>query len=189
MIIDRLITHIDKTTSMSNLNHSVENRQKLFISLYKTAFPAVARYISRLGGSFDEAKDVFQDALIIYYEKMGAQSLPEKNIGYLVGTSQKLWLQRYRESNRQTPLNNTEIAIDEDQKPADKRLLHFLSTAGKKCMDLLKAFYYDDVPLKDLADSFGYSTVRSVTVQKHKCLEKVRETVKQKALSYADFME
>ncbi len=56
-------------------------------------------------------------------------------------------------------------------------------------MELLKAFYYDDVPLKDLADSFGYSGVRSVTVQKHKCLEKVRESVKQKSLVYDDFME
>jgi RNA polymerase sigma factor (sigma-70 family) len=174
---------------MSNSNHSVENRQKLFTSLYKTAFPAVARYISRLGGSLEEAKDVFQDALVIYYEKMIAKTLPEKNIGYLVGTSQKLWLQRYRENNRQLPINEIDITINEEQKPADKRLLHFLSTTGKKCMELLKAFYYDDVPLKDLADSFGYSSVRSVTVQKHKCLEKVRETVKQKALSYADFME
>ena len=174
---------------MSNLNHSVEERQKLFTHLYKTAFPATARYVSRLGGSFDEAKDVFQDALVVYYEKMVAQSLPENNIGYLVGTAQKLWLQRYRESNRQTPLNDTDIAMDDDQKPAEKRLLHFLSTTGKKCMDLLKGFYYDQAPLTELAGLFGYSGVRSVTVQKHKCLEKVRETVKQKALSYADFME
>ena len=174
---------------MSNSHHLVEQRQKVFILLYKTAFPAVARYISRLGGSFDEAKDVFQDSLVIYYEKMTNQTLPVNGIGYLIGTSKNLWLQRYRKSNRQLPLNEIEVAIDEDQKPADKRLLHFLSTAGKKCMELLKGFYYDQVPLTELAELFGYSGVHSVTVQKHKCLEKVRETVKQKALSYADFME
>ncbi|WP_246230140.1 RNA polymerase sigma factor [Mucilaginibacter humi] len=37
-------------------------RQQLFINLYKKAFPIVAKYVSRMGGSFDEAKDVFQDA-------------------------------------------------------------------------------------------------------------------------------
>lgn len=174
---------------MSNANHSVKQRQQLFIQLYKTAFPATARYVSRLGGSVDEAKDVFQDALVIYYEKMVAQTLPENNIGYLVGTSQKLWLQRYRESNLKSPLNDTDIAITEDETYSDKRLLNFLTRAGKKCMDLLKSFYYDQVPAIELAEQFGYSGVRSVTVQKHKCLEKVRETVKQKSLTYADFVE
>lgn len=174
---------------MSNLNHSFDQRQQLFIHLYKTAFPATARYVSRLGGSADEAKDVFQDALVIYYEKMVAQTLPEKNIGYLLGTAQKLWLHRYRENNRQIPLNTIDVPVNEEQTLADKRLLKFLTTAGKKCMDLLKSFYYDQLPVTELASLFGYSGVRSVTVQKHKCLEKVRETVKQKSLTYADFVE
>lgn len=174
---------------MSKSYHSVKQRQQLFIHLYKREFPAVARYVSRLGGSFDEAKDVFQDALVIFYEKKISHSLPENNIGYLIGTSKKLWLQRYRNSSRQQPLDDIEIAIDEDQKPEEKRLMRYLSTAGKKCMELLKGFYYDQMPLTELADLHGYSGIRSVTVQKHKCLEKVRETVKQKALSYADFME
>ncbi len=174
---------------MSNVHSSVKQRQQLFISLYKTAFPATARYVSRLGGSVDEAKDVFQDALIVYYEKLVAQTLPENNIAYLVGTAKNLWLQRYRETNRQLPLDDTDIAIAEEQTYADKRLLNFLSTAGKKCMDLLKSFYYDQLPSTELAGQFGYSGARSVTVQKHKCLEKVRETVKQKSLTYADFIE
>jgi DNA-directed RNA polymerase specialized sigma24 family protein len=174
---------------MNSLNHSVEQRQQLFIGLYKTAFPAVAQYISRLSGTMDEAKDVFQDALVIYYEKMVTQTLPEKNIAYLVGISKKLWLQRYRENNRQVQLDNIDTPVAEEEKLADKRLLNFLATAGKKCMELLRSFYYDQLPATELADQLGYSGVRSVTVQKHKCLEKVRETVKQKSLTYADFME
>lgn len=75
---------------MSSLNYSVTQRQQLFIALYKTAFPAVAKYVSRLGGTADEAKDVFQDALVVYYEKMVTKSLPEKDVAYLVGTSKKI---------------------------------------------------------------------------------------------------
>ena len=56
-------------------------------------------------------------------------------------------------------------------------------------MKLLKGFYYDQLPLTDIATAFGFSGVRSATVQKYKCLEKVRETIKQKALQYEDFME
>ena len=52
-----------------------------------------------------------------------------------------------------------------------------------------EAFYYDALPVVDVASLFGYSGTHSATVAKYKCLEKVRETVKQKSLNYADFIE
>ena len=56
-------------------------------------------------------------------------------------------------------------------------------------MDILKAFYYDNLPVNKIATLFGYSGVRSATVQKFKCMEKVRETIKEKSLAYEDFIE
>jgi hypothetical protein len=41
----------------------------------------------------------------------------------------------------------------------------------------------------DIAGRFGFSGERSATVQKFKCLEKVRDTIKSKSLSYEDFVE
>ncbi len=174
------ISNIDRTTQ----------RQELFIRLYKSAFPVVAKYISRMGGSFDEAKDVFQDALVVYYEKVVASpALFTNDIGYLVGTAKNLWLKRYRQNNQHIPLDSVDVFDEEPETPSNTRLIRFLETAGKKCMDLLKGFYYDELPLTEMAEQFGYSGVRSATVQKYKCLEKVRETIKQKALVYDDFME
>jgi len=45
-------------------------------------------------------------------------------------------------------------------------------------MDLLQAFYYFKTPMREIAEEFGYRSERSATVQKYKCLEKVRDTVK-----------
>ncbi|MDB4926889.1 sigma-70 family RNA polymerase sigma factor [Mucilaginibacter sp.] len=175
---------------ISNQNHIAEKRQELFTGLYKQAFPVVAKYISRMGGSFDEAKDVFQDALIIYYEKaIAAQTALNNDTAYLVGTAKYLWIKRYKENNQNIPLDNIDCSVDEDEYLSSNRLMRFLETAGKKCMELLKGFYYDKQSLTELANEFGYSGVRSATVQKYKCLEKVRETIKEKALTYDDFME
>lgn len=175
----------------ANNSNNFAEREELFITLYKKAFPVVARYISRRDGSFDEAKDVFHDALVIYYEKIIADpAVPNNDIAYLVGTAKNLWLKRYRENCRNTSLDNLDITLnDNETMPSAQRLMHFLATAGKKCMELLTSFYYDQLPLTDIAEQFGYSGVRSATVQKYKCLEKVRETIKEKALSYDDFME
>ena len=176
--------------AISNIESLPAKREELFIALYKKAFPAVAKHISRMGGSFDEAKDVFHDALVAYYEKMiEAKLIAGNDTAYLVGISKNLWLKRYRAESRQVSLDNFDIDMEEEEHPSENRLMHFLETAGKKCMELLRAFYYDELPLNDIATQFGFSGVRSATVQKYKCLEKVRETIKEKALTYDDFME
>jgi DNA-directed RNA polymerase specialized sigma24 family protein len=174
---------------ISNPDRSAK-QQEFFIELYKKAFPVVARYISRRGGTFDEAKDVFQDALVIYYEKtIAAPSALNNNIGYLVGTAKNLWLKRYRDNSQNIPLDDIDAGYENEEGPSNNRLMRFLETAGKKCMELLRGFYYDQLSLAEIADEFGYSGTRSATVQKYKCLEKVRETIKEKALAYDDFME
>lgn len=167
------------------------HREKLFIKLYKEVFPTAARYVSKMGGSFDEAKDVFQDALVIWYEKTAAGSLTIKSNekAYLTGIAKHLWLKKHKESCRYTPLDGFDAENEDHAQVSDSKLLGFLQTAGQKCMDLLRSFYYDQLPLTDIAEKFGFSGVRSATVQKFKCLEKVRETVKEKAMTYEDFVD
>lgn len=169
-----------------------QQRADFFIMLYKKAFPKIAQYISHKGGSLDDAKDVFQESLIVYYEKTVAGYLQLHNEqAYLMGIAKHLWIKRF---NAKTEVSldevlHQQIAQNEEQQPLTAKLLHYLETAGQKCMDLLKAFYYDQMPVQEVADRFGYSGVRSATVQKYKCLEKVRDTVKEKSLHYEDFVE
>ena len=172
-------------------NRTAEQREKLFTSLYKNAFPIVARYVSKMGGTFDEAKDIFQDALVIYYEKSFECSfeLKTNEKAYLLGIAKHLWLKQHRDNSKLTSVDGLDIESEETAHASDKKILNFLLTAGKKCMDLLRSFYYDGLQLADAAELFGFSGVRSATVQKYKCLEKVRETVKQKALTYEDFVD
>jgi len=172
-----------------NSNRTMD-RQELFTNLYKRAFPTVAGYISRRGGKLDEAKDVFQDALIAYYEQVILTDSPLNNdIGYLVGTAKNLWLKRYGQSNQHLSLDNVDIALPTQESPSSSRLFRFLEIAGHKCLEMLKSFYYDQMSLQEIADEYGYSGPRSATVQKFKCLEKIRASVKQKSLVYDDFME
>jgi len=167
------------------------DREKLFIALYKNSFSSVARYISKMGGSFDEAKDVFQDALVIYYEKAvaGSIAIQTNEKAYLLGISKHLWLRKFKDNVLHAPIDGIDLeAATDEEDYSENKLMHYLATAGQKCMDLLRSFYYDNVPLADAATLFGFSGVRSATVQKYKCLEKVRETIKQKSLTYEDFL-
>jgi RNA polymerase sigma factor (sigma-70 family) len=175
------------------------DREAMFMSLYLESFPAIARHISKMGGSFEEAKDVFQDALVIYYEKTRLDKLVLKQgeKAYLFGIARHLWNKRYKENSNEVSLDQLDNGLDENPGLADSlyeevssvRLLGLLAKAGEKCMQLLSAFYYENLDMETLAKRFGFSGARSATAQKFKCLEKVKETVKQKALQYEDIIE
>ena len=174
---------------------SADVRQQRFIDLYQGAFPAVARFVRRSGGSLEMAQDIFQDTLVIYYEKTMTQATeppPDRQRAYLLGIARHLWIRKYHRTRSEVPLETADVSTwtnEGQETPSRQRLLRFLTVAGKKCMDLLRAFYYDQCPLDEVANTFGYSGVRSATVQKYKCLEKVRNVIKEKSLQYEDFLE
>lgn len=175
------------------------SRETLFMKLYQQAFPLVARHVSKMGGSFEEAKDIFQDALVVYYEKVQVSGVTLKysEKAYLFGIAKYLWIKRYKENSKNIPFDSLELTFNESTDLADTvyeevsslKLMRLLQQAGQKCMQLLSAFYYEKLDMETLAERFGFSGPRSATAQKFKCLEKVKETVKEKSLKYEDIIE
>ncbi len=174
-------------------HQEMSKQQQQFMVLYQTAFPAFAKFVNRMGGNLDEAKDAFQDAILVWYEKTGIAKagINKSEKAYVLGIAKYLWIKRFNKSLLQVPISQTDFnnAAEEEANPSEKRLLQLLKTAGEKCMKLLKSFYYDKLNPVDLALKYGFSGEHSATAQKYKCLEKVRNQVKQKSLSYADFID
>lgn len=165
-----------------------------YLRLYEEVFPKVARWISSMGGSLPDARDIFQDALVVYFEKSRD---PEFEIqtsidAYLMGISKHLWMKKYQLDATHVQLNDYESQLTVPdafyESPDTGRLLNLLQTAGRKCMELLSAFYFEKRSVQHISSSFGYRNEHSVTVQKYKCIEKVRATVKSKTIEYEDFL-
>jgi DNA-directed RNA polymerase specialized sigma24 family protein len=129
----------------------------------------------------------------VYYEKGFIKSDPILNEkAYLMGIAKHLWTKRFQEKIRQSVLSDPEEQLafpEKEELASSEKLLRFLETAGEKCMELLRGFYYEKLSPNEIAGRFGFSGIRSATVQKFKCLEKVRNTVKEKSLSYEDFLD
>jgi len=180
-----------KSSRQPDNEHAVSD--KLFMALYEEVFPPVAKYVSRRGGTLENAQDIFQDALIIYYEQvLCVKKVVKKSAkAYLFGIVKHLWIHQLKLGINYEPLNaDFEHSVDEQyMQIADHQLMHFLLNAGEKCMRLLKSFYYEKLSMSKLASQFGFSSERSATVQKFKCLEKVRGFIKEKQLAYEDFIE
>ncbi|MEM7107161.1 MAG: sigma-70 family RNA polymerase sigma factor [Bacteroidota bacterium] len=167
-----------------------KTREETIITWYEEVFPLAAAHIHRNGGDLDAAKEIFQEAVVLYYEKlMHLNFQPESgDTAYLMGIVKNKWLKYCKKFSTQESLDYIEVAEESIQKPVKAKLLHYLKQAGEKCMDLLQSFYYEKLTMRQVADRFEYASERSATVQKFKCLEKVRYEVKRKSLSHEDFL-
>ncbi|WP_236974680.1 RNA polymerase sigma factor [Membranihabitans maritimus] len=170
-------------------------REVLFKRLYREVFPEVATFIQARGGNLEDAREIFQDGLIVLYEKLISNhfQVETNEVVYLMGVVKYLWYDRYRKSQRYVKMDIHDVLSEKSEIKkggfSKGRMLILLEQSGKKCLELLKLYYYDNVvDMEELARRFGFSGKRSATVQKYKCLEKVRNSVKEKTLQYEDFM-
>ena len=167
----------------------------LFTELYEKSFPAVASFVSKMNGTLEDAKDIFHDALVIYHEKLADPGfvIAISQEAYIVGIAKHLWLRKFKKDRQNISLDRYEsvISIPEDYFPSlnTTRLLRFLEITGRKCLELLTAFYYERLSARDMLQRFGYGTEHSASVQKYKCIEKAREAMKKKSIMYEDFLD
>lgn len=181
--------------SIGNTKHDDTGRRQLFEELYETAFPAVARFVQKMGGNFDDASDIFQDSVVIFYEKYAENELSIHTSfrAYLLGIAKHLWVRKFQKDRFVVSFDDFERELDvpTDESPAlsVQKMLLLLEQSGQKCLVLLKAFYYDKLSMAKIKSLFGYGSERSATVQKYKCIEKLRNEVKTKELTYEDFFE
>lgn len=191
--------------------HPIKDKRKRIMitlkTLYQRAFPAVARYVAKMGGSLEDAKDVFHDALLIYYERINdvsndaaQEKMPRKPEAYVFGVARYIWFKRHKDNQLYASLDDLmtgseEKSIDWEDKrlsaeisSSDRRILRVLEASGRKCMEILTAFYYEQAGMRELAERFGFRGIRSATVQKFKCLQKVKQIIREKSLRYEDLI-
>jgi DNA-directed RNA polymerase specialized sigma24 family protein len=185
-----------KTSVMKEIQCSLdirvtEERVLLFAQLYEETFPKVAKFVANRGGTFDDAKDIFHDALVILYEKARDERLvfesPER---YLIGIAKHLWVRKFNDDHKKVGLDEMEktISIPADYyESGESALTSLLELTGRKCLQLLRAFYYDSLPLEQIKSTFGFSTTHSASAQKFKCIEKMRNIIREKSMGYEDF--
>src|SRR6478609_5128149 len=79
--------------------------------LYKIALPKIIRLVVQNNGDEEEAKDVFQDAVIALFNTVKLNKYDERKEidGFLYFVARNLWINRIKKKNRQQDIMDTEI--------------------------------------------------------------------------------
>lgn len=153
-----------------------------------SSYPSIERLIISNGGTTSQSKDIFQDALVVFFEKVQNRNfeLTSKISTYLYGVSRLLWKTELRKQNKGIILDDSTMIHIEDTTLTDVHehiekeqkfefLDEVLKQLGDKCKQILELFYYQKLSMKDIAIQLKYSDARSAKNQKFKCLERAKK--------------
>lgn len=153
--------------------------------LYRRYFPMVLHLILNNSGTEDDAKDIYQETLIVLYEKVTADSLELNCLlkTFIYSVSRRLWLKQLSKRNRNgsSLLDTEDIAdVDDDLTDHEARDRQFdlmadsLNRLGEPCRTLLEDFYIRHLSMQDITERFGYTNADNAKTQKYKCLMRLK---------------
>lgn len=151
--------------------------------LYKNTFPSIKKNILELGGSKDDAHDVFQDAVIILVRKIKENTLSqESNIsGFLYTISKNLWINKVKRDSKSTLFDENiesidysyEIEYQENIKEKEETIKGIISQLDEKCAYVLHAILFTDKDYNDIAEELGLANANVMKVTKSRCKDKL----------------
>ena len=154
--------------------------------IYRDNYTMVQSFILNNSGSQDDARDIFQEAMIVLFEKAGAESfeLSSQIKTYIYSVCRRLWLKRLTQMQRYSGnLENMEetVHVEEEVESHEKRNADFIlmenamNKIGEPCKSLLDAYYIQKKNMQEIAADFGYTNADNAKTQKYKCLVRLKK--------------
>ncbi len=162
------------------------NDKKAVETIYKENYSMVQSLIINNNGSADDARDVFQEAMIVLYEKArsGTFELTCQIKTYIYSVARRVWLKKLQQANRYSgEIVSAEnlVQVEDDLEEHGKRDMEFemmekaIMGLGEPCKSLLEAFYIQKKNMQDIATGFGYTNAENAKTQKYKCLMRLKK--------------
>jgi len=155
-------------------------------SIYGKHFGMVQSLIINNNGSSEDARDIFQEAMIVLYERSRSADfeLQCQLKTYMYSICRRLWLKKLSQAQRYIPQFNEiddTVPVEEEIELHELKNLEFqvmekaLLGLGEPCKSLLEAFYIQRKNMSEIAGSFGYTNPDNAKNQKYKCLIRLRK--------------
>lgn len=137
-------------------------------------------------GTEQEAKDIYQEAVIAFYERAQQPEfvLTCKIKTYLYAVCRRLWLKRLAEKKRFSitiPELETVEGIEAEMNEAEEKELNFkrmgdaLQALGEPCRSIMEDFYIHNFSMEIISEKFGYTSADNAKNQKYKCLQRLKK--------------
>ncbi len=154
--------------------------------LYRHHYTMVQAMVLANAGSKDDAADLFQETVIVLYEKIKTGNFELQCLlkTFLYSVARRLWLKKLQQQQRFTTQADglEEIIPVEDEIEYHLKLQNdfsimesAMSKVGEPCKSLLQAYYLQKKHMNVIAQEFGYTNADNAKTQKYKCLVRLKK--------------
>lgn len=177
------------TFSNDEIIDGIRNRDNtILLYIYKTFYPVVRELVLRNHGKADDAKDVFQEAMVVVFRKTHEDEfrLHTSFTNYLYTISRYIWLKVLKRkkifSEKITDLirpfeMESEDILDIDASLERRIYQHYFEKLGKDCREILTLFYHE-MSFREIAEKLGKTSEEYVRKRKHECKEHLIRMIK-----------
>ena len=156
--------------------------------VYNDNYSVIEKFILKNSGNSLDAEDIFQEAIIIIYRRVinNELFLDCSFNTYLFSVCKVLWYKELRnkkkfysrnfEEEATNHLDDTLLSMKDDYDKLNLIQKH-LTKINSDCRKLLLLFY-NNVPLKEISQIFGFSGENYAKKRKFTCKEKLIELIK-----------
>lgn len=149
--------------------------------LYKKHFKMMTRIVLNNNGNEDEAKDVFQDALLVFWQKAvsGKLVLTSKISTYIYSICLNLWRKELDRKGRHSSEEVERSTYQEHEKNERIKIItDCINQLGDTCRRILTYHYFDGLSMSDIADKLNFANTDTAKTKKYKCKKKLDLMVK-----------
>ena len=170
--------------------------EEALVELFRQNRRPVTSLVTRNQGSEDDAEDVFQEAMVVLWERVrsGSFEYQAKLSTFIYATAKNIWFRRLARHRRE--LHTSEEALDvatSDATPLEEleqneRVLAVqkaMEQMGNPCRDLLLLFYWEERSMEEIAVKLGFANADTVKSKKYQC-KKSLELLVRKMLGGSD---
>lgn len=164
------------------IKHLKNGDYSVFKHLY-IHYNMIEKYVLKNSGNKEDAKDLFQNVLVIFYEKTQQSdfTLNAKISTYLFSICKNNWLKKItRQKEITTDTFNENTQEDNNHHSSEKLLsylLNKLQAIGEPCKSLITLFHFDKLSWEAIAAKLNYATAHAARNQKYKCFLKIRKII------------
>jgi RNA polymerase sigma factor (sigma-70 family) len=149
--------------------------------VYRKYFPIVRFFVIKNSGTDEDAKDIFQEALILIFKRLkdGSLNLSCAFKTYLYSVCRILWLRQLeRKQIRPDGLTDSQVFVEleeglEEQAAEQEQYRLFqkhYQSLHKDCQEILRLFL-NKVPLKEIAQKVNIKSDKYLKKRKYECKE------------------
>jgi RNA polymerase sigma factor (sigma-70 family) len=175
-----------ETNENALLEGLARNDRMAVETIYRDNYNMVQSMVINNNGGIDDARDIFQEAMIVLYEKAksGSFELNCQLKTYIYSVCRRLWLKRLQQMNRYVNGGDSiaetvpvdDVLEEHGKKDADFEMMEkSFGMIGEPCKGLLEAYYLQKKNMQEIADDFGYTNAANAKTQKYKCLMRLKK--------------